>query len=129
MQNIEPNLVPLLWFALFASVASLSFYVLAGAFPIETRPDLKARPLALILVGVNLLLLAVTVGFSLVYGFGHLRWTSIVIVSGLACLFAPALFNIWPSRWRDGVEGLGIVFAALGAALATLQAIGSVFQI
>lgn len=117
MDAIEPNVTGMLWFALFAGVASLSFYVLTGAFPLESRPDLSSKPWVLALVTIDVLMLLATLACAMAYGFGQLRWTSVVIVSGLAILFAPALFNLWPSRLRDGPAGLGIIGTALGAVL------------
>ncbi len=96
MSMIEPNVAALAWFALFAGVASVGFYVLTGMFPLETRPDLKGRPLGLLLLAANVVLLLVLVGGGLAYGAANLRWTSLVIVGGLAVLFAPGLFNVWP---------------------------------
>ncbi|CAO4137262.1 hypothetical protein [Methylorubrum extorquens] len=129
MDMIEPNVVALAWFALFAGVASVGFYVLTGMFPLETRPDLKGRPLGLLLLATNVLLLLALVGGGLAYGAANLRWTSLVIVGGLAVLFAPGLFNVWPQRWRDGLAGLAIVLAGLGGSLGLLQQVGSVFAL
>lgn len=129
MDMIEPNVAGLLWFALFAGVASTGFYVLTGMFPLETRPDLKQRPLGMLLIGANLLLMLALVGGLAAYGVANLRWTTLVIVSGLALLFAPGLFNVWPQRWRDGLAGLAIVFTGFGASLALLQHVGAVFSL
>ncbi len=117
MSMIEPNVAALAWFALFAGVASVGFYVLTGMFPLETRPDLKGRPLGLLLLAANVVLLLALVGGGLAYGAATLRWTSLVIVGGLAVLFAPGLFNVWPQPWRDGMAGLAIMLAGLGGAL------------
>lgn len=129
MSMIEPNVTALAWFALFAGVASVGFYVLTGMFPLETRPDLKGRPLDLLLLATNVVLLLALVGGGLAYGAVNLRWTSLIIVGGLAVLFAPGLFNVWPQRWRDGLAGLAIVLAGLGGALGLLQRVGSVFTL
>ncbi|KAB1073580.1 hypothetical protein [Methylobacterium planeticum] len=129
MTMIEPNVAALLWFALFASVASVAFYVLTGMFPLETRPDLRRRPLGLVLIAANVLLLLALVGGSLAYGAANLRWTSLVIVGGFAVLFAPGLFNVWPQRWRDGLAGLAIVLGGLGVSLSLLQHVGTVFSL
>ena len=129
MDMIEPNLAALLWFALFSVVASIGFYVLTGVFPLETRPDLRRHPLGLALIAVNVLLLLALAGGSVVYGAANLRWTSLVIVAGLAVLFAPGLFNVWPQRWRDGTVGLVIVLTGFGVALGLLQHVGAVFRL
>jgi len=129
MSMIEPNVAALAWFALFAGVASVGFYVLTGMFPLETRPDLKGRPLGLLLLTVNVVLLLALVCGGLAYGVANLRWTSLIIVGGLAILFAPGLFNVWPQRWRDGLAGLAIVLAGLGSALGLLLQLGSVLTL
>ncbi|PZQ13737.1 MAG: hypothetical protein DI565_14490 [Ancylobacter novellus] len=127
MAAIEPNVVALAWFALFASVASLGFYMVAGLLPLETRPDLTARPSRLVLAGATALAFVVLVVGAALYGVEHLRWTSVVIVTGLALLFAPALFNLWPSESRDGPAGLALTLAVLVAAVGALQAVGGVY--
>jgi hypothetical protein len=129
MSMIEPNIFALAWFALFAGVASVGFYVLTGMFPLETRPDLRTRPLGLLMLAANVVLLLALVGGGLAYGAANLRWTSLVIVGGLAVLFAPGLFNVWPQRWRDGLAGLAIVLAGLGGSVSLLQQVGSVFTL
>lgn len=129
METIEPNVAALAWFALFASVASLGFYVVAGLLPLETRPDLAGRPARLALAAATALAFAaLTVGAAL-YGLAELRWTSLVIVTGLAALFAPGLFNLWPSRWRDGPAGLALTLAGTLAAIGALQAVGGVYAV
>lgn len=127
MEMIEPNVAALAWFALFFGIASLGFYVVAGVFPLETRPDLTERPGGLILAGATALAFAALSVGSVLYGFEHLRWTSMVIVGGFALLFAPGLFNVWPSKWRDGKAGLAMVLAATVLAIGALQAVGGVF--
>ena len=128
MYLIEPHVGALIWFGAFWSVASVGFYVLTGAFPLETRPDLRSRPFGLVLVGGNLLLLLVLVGGSLAYGAANLRWTSLVIVAGLGVLFAPGLFNMWPQRWRDGLAGLCIVLCGFCIALVALALVTAFYN-
>lgn len=127
METIEPNVAALAWFALFAATAGLSFYVTAGAFPLSTRDDLKGHPAGAPLAIINALALAALSVGALVYGVEHLRWTSVVIVAGLAALFAPGAFHLWPQRWRDGAAGLAIMLVLTVAAIAALQAVGGVF--
>lgn len=128
MEMIEPNVYALLWFCLFAGMTSLGFYVLTGAFPLETRPDLTARPTGLVLLGLALILLLVAGIGGVLYALDNLRWTSLVIVIGLAFLFAPGVFNIWPARWRDGTVGLAIVCAGLALTVLAQQTVGGVFS-
>ena len=129
MTMIEPNVAALLWFAIFALVASAGFCVLAGVFPLATRPDLRRTPIGVALIAVDVLLLLALAGGSIAYGVAHLRWTSLVIVAGLALLFAPALFNVWPHRLRDGMAGLAILVVVFGGSLGLLQHVGTVFRL
>lgn len=129
MEMIEPNVAALAWFALFFGIASLGFYVVAGVFPLETRPDLTDRPIGLVLAGGAALAFAALGAGSVLYGLEHLRWTSMVIVGGFALLFAPGLFNVWPSKWRDGKAGLATVLAVTVLAIGGLQAVGGVYAV
>lgn len=127
MDMIEPNGVALAWFAMFFSVAALGFYVVAGLFPLKTRPDLTGSALGLLLaIGTTLAFVALAIG-AVLYGLENLRWTSVVIVSGLAILFAPGVFNVWPTKWRDGRVGLAGTLAVTLAAIACLQAVGGAY--
>ena len=128
MGMIEPNVVALLWFAIFALVTSVGSYVLAGVFPLATRPDLRRIPLGVALIAVDVPLLLTLASGSIAYGVAHLRWTSLVIVAGLALLFAPALFNVWPHRLRDRTAGLMILLVVFSASLGVLQQVGAVFH-
>ena len=129
MNAIEPHIGALVWFAIFWAVASVGFYVLAGAFPLDTRPELKARPLGLALIGADVTLLLALAGGSLVFGIANLRWTSLVIIVGLGVLFAPGVFNVWPGRWRDGMAGLTIVLCGFVVALIALGLRGTFFNL
>jgi hypothetical protein len=129
MRMIEPNVPALLWFAIFALVASAGFCVLAGVFPLATRPDLRRIPLGVPLIVVDVLLLLALAGGSIAYGVAHLRWTSLVIVAGLALLFAPTLFNVWPHRLRDRMAGLVILLLVFSASLGLLQQVGTVLRL
>ena len=129
MGMIEPNMVALLWFAIFAFVSSAGFYVLAGGFPLAARPDLRRIPLGAALVAVDVLLLLALAGGTIAYGVAHLRWTSLVIVAGLAMLFAPALFSVWPQCLRDGTVGQVILLVVFSASLGLLQQVGTVFRL
>jgi cytochrome bd-type quinol oxidase subunit 2 len=127
VDSIEPNLAALLPFALCCAVACVAFLVLAGAFPLASRPDLAGSPAGRALAVGNALLLAALVASTAWFGFSHLRWTSLVIAGGSVFLFAPGLFQLWPERWRDGRAGLALLFCMLGASIAALQVIGGVF--
>ena len=73
MASIEPNLVPLLWFALCCTVACVAFLVLAGAFPLASRPDLAGSTGGAALAVGDALLLAVLVAGTAWFGWSHLR--------------------------------------------------------
>jgi hypothetical protein len=129
MAAIEPNLVALLWFALCSTVACVALLVLAGAFPLASRPDLAGSPAGTALALGNAALLAVLIVGTAWFGLSHLRWTSLVIAGGSVFLFAPGLFQLWPERWRDGRVGLALLFCALGASIAALQLAGGVLPL
>jgi hypothetical protein len=120
MDSIEPNWISLLWFAAFAIVGTVAFLTVAGMFPLSSRP-LSARSNAamLLVAGNGLLLSALLVGTAL-YGYAELRWSSMIVVTGLVVLFAPGLFEIWPPSLRDGWQGLFVLVGAQSLALATL---------
>ncbi|MEV8468848.1 hypothetical protein AB0T83_19005 [Fluviibacterium sp. DFM31] len=122
MANIEPNITAALIFALFACVASLAAIALTGVFPLSTRPDLK-KPLGFALIVANCVLLSAVLYLTVGFGLTQLRWTSVVIIAGFVLLFTPGLFNVWPSRWRDGTLGLTVVAAGLGGSTWALAGI------
>lgn len=120
MAAIEPNWGALLWFALFWGAACLAFLTLAGMFPLGSRPDEVRTVPGSLLIGWNALLLVALVIATVLFGYAHLRWTSLVVVGGLVVLFAPGLFEAWPSSWRDGLSGLVLVTLVQAAALGLL---------
>jgi hypothetical protein len=120
MQAIEPNWVSLLWFATFATIGAVALLVVAGMFPLRSRPE-AARSSAptMLVVGNGVLLFALLVGTG-IYGVTELRWSTLVVVTGLVVLFAPGLFEIWPSPLRDGRKGLVVLVGVQILALAAL---------
>jgi len=123
MGAIEPNWIALLWFALFATVCAIAFLVVSGMFPLASRPDrVKSGAATALVVGNGLLLTALLAGTAL-YGYAELRWTTLVVVTGLVVLFAPGLFEVWPSSMRDGPAGLVVLVAIQTCALAALAII------
>ena len=120
MGAIEPNWIALLWFALFATVSAIAFLVVSGMFPLASRPQQAKTGAATVLAAGNgLLLIALLAGTGL-YGYAELRWTSLIVVTGLVVLFAPGLFEAWPSAMRDGATGLGMLIGIQLCALAAL---------
>ena len=73
----------------------------------------------IVLLGMIVLLAALLTGTGL-YGYAELRWSTLVVVSGLVVLFAPGLFEVWPSSWRDGSTGLVVLVGVQMLALAAL---------
>src|SRR3954464_10710970 len=120
MGAIEPNWIALLWFALFATVCAIAFLVVSGMFPFASRPErVKSGAATALVVGNGLLLMALLAGTGL-YGYAELRWTTLIVVTGLVVLFAPGLFEVWPSSMRDGPTGLVVLIGIQILALATL---------
>jgi len=101
----------------------VAFLIVAGMFPLGSRPDqAKSGAATFLVVGNGLLLSALLVGTGL-YGYAELRWSSLIVVTGLVVLFAPGLFEVWPSSFRDGRTGLVVLIGVQILALATLAKI------
>jgi hypothetical protein len=123
MDTIEPHWVSLLWFAALATVCAVSFLVVAGMFPLHARPETVKSGAATLLVAGNALLLAALVIGTGFFGYSELRSSTLIVVAGLVVLFAPGLFEIWPSPFRDGSTGLVVLIGIQLLALATLAKI------
>lgn len=120
MDAIEPHWISLLWFAAFATTGTVAFLVVAGMFPLRSRPEsARSNAATVLVVGNGLLLAALLVGTGL-FGYAELRWSSLIVVTGLVVLFAPGLFEAWPSALRDGRNGLVVLVGIQISALATL---------
>ena len=120
MEAIEPNWVSLLWFAGFATVGAVGFLVVAGMFPLRSRPDtMRSNAATLLVVGNAILLAALWMGTGF-FGYAELRWSTLIVVTGLVVLFAPGLFEAWPSSLRDGRTGLVVLVSVQLLALAAL---------
>lgn len=120
MEAVEPNWVSLIWFAAFATICMIALLVVAGMFPFRSRPDAaRSGTATLLVVGNGALLAALLVGTTL-YGYAELKWSSLIVVTGLVVLFAPGLFEAWPSSLRDGRTGLVLLTGVQILALATL---------
>ena len=120
MQAIEPNWVSLLWFAAFAAIGTVAFLVVAGMFPLSARAEAaRSNAATALVVGNGLLLSALVIGTGL-YGYAELKWSSLIVVTGLVVLFAPGLFEVWQPSWRDGRKGLAVLVGVKILALAVL---------
>jgi len=120
MEAIEPNWVSSLWFAAFATICTVAFLVVAGMFPLRSRPDsARSGGVTLLVVGNATLLAALVLGTAL-YGYIELRWSTLIVVAGLAVLFTPGLFEAFPSSLRDGRTGLIVLVGVQILALAAL---------
>ena len=119
MDAIEPHWVALLWFAGFATVGTVALLMVSGMFPLHARPDAARSIAATALVAGNPVLLVALLAGTGVYGYVELRWSTLIIVTGLVVLFAPGLFEAWPAQLRDGPAGLvtlvGVQLLALAA--------------
>jgi hypothetical protein len=123
MSAIEPNWVSLLWFAGCATICMLAFLVVAGMFPLGSRPEAaRSRGMTPLIAG-NAVLLASLLIATGCYGYVELRWSSLIVVTGLIVLFAPGLFQAWPPSQRDGRTGLVALIGIQALALATLAKI------
>jgi hypothetical protein len=123
MQAIEPNWISLLWFAAFATIGTVGFLVIAGMFPLGSRPE-EARSATALVVGNGVLLIALLLGTAF-YGYAELRWSTLTVVTGLIVLFAPGLFEALPSPTRDGRTGLLVLVSVQILALAALAKVGA----
>jgi hypothetical protein len=120
MQAIEPNWISLLWFAAFATIGTVALLIVAGMFPLHARlGSMSPRTSTLLVFGNAVLLAALLTGTGL-YGYAELRWSSMIVVAGLVVLFAPGLFEAWPSSSRDGSTGLVVLVGVQILALAAL---------
>src|SRR3954453_2461524 len=120
MDAIEPHWVSLLWFASFATVGTVAFLMVSGMFPLRSRPDAARSHAATVLVFGNAVLLVALLAGTGWYGYAELKWSSLIVVTGLVVLFAPGLFEVWPSSSRDGRTGLVVMIGVQILALATL---------
>ena len=126
MSAIEPNWISMLWFAGFATVCTLAFLAISGMFPLRLRPEAARSGAAAALVVGNAMLLAALLLGTGYYGYAELRWSSLIVVGGLVVLFAPGLFDVWPSSWRDGSAGLAVLVGVQMLALAALARVAGV---
>ena len=123
MQAIEPNWISLLWFAIFATIGTIALLIVAGMFPLRSRPGSVGSGTSTLLVLANVILLAILLTGTGLYGYVELRWSTLIVVAGLVVLFAPGLFEAWPSSWRDGSTGLVVLVGVQVLALAALARI------
>ena len=123
MDAIEPHWVSLLWFAGFATVGTVAFLMVSGMFPLRSRPDAARSKAATMLVFGNAVLLAALLAGTGWYGYAELKWSTLIVVTGLVVLFAPGLFEVWPAQLRDGSAGL---VALVGVQILTLAALATV---
>lgn len=127
MDAIEPNWIPSLWFAAFATICTVAFLIVSGMFPLGSHPNSEKSSTAILLtVGNAILLAALLLGTGL-YGYTELRWSTLIVVTGLVVLFAPGLFEAWPSSLRDGRTGLMLLVGVQILAIATLAKVAGPF--
>jgi hypothetical protein len=80
---------------------------------------MRSNAATLLVVGNAILLAALWVGTGL-FGYAELRWSTLVVATGLVVLFAPGLFEVWPASFRDGRTGLVVLVSVQLLALAAL---------
>ena len=124
MDAIEPHWISLLWLTAFATTCAVAFLVVAGMFPLRSRPDSAKSGAATLLVVGNAVLLIVLLTGTGWYGYTELRWSTLIVVGGLVVLFAPGLFEAWPLPLRDGSAGLIVLVGIQALALAALAKVG-----
>jgi len=124
MDAIEPHWISLLWFTAFATTCAVAFLVVAGMFPLHSRPDSAKSGAATLLVVGNAVLFIVLLTGTGWYGYAELRWSTLIVVGGLVVLFAPGLFEAWPLPLRDGSTGLIVLVGIQMLALAALAKVG-----
>jgi len=124
MSAIEPNWLSLIWFAVLASVGGVALLVVAGMFPLGSRPDApKSVVTTLLILGNVVLLIALLVGTGL-YGYSQLRGSTLIVISGLIFLFAPALLEEWRWPLRNAKAEMLVLVGVQVLALATLAKVG-----
>ena len=127
MDAIEPNWIASLWFAAFATICTVAFLIVSGMFPLGSRPNSeKSGTATLLTIGNAILLAALLLGTGL-YGYAELRWSTLIVVTGLVVLFAPGLFEAWPSSSRDGRTGLTLLVGVQILAIAVLAKVAGPF--
>jgi hypothetical protein len=125
MNAIEPHWVSLLWFAACSTVCMLALLTVAGMFPWRSRPEqARSAGMTLLIAGNAVLLAALLMGTGF-YGYSELRLSTLIVVSGLIVLFAPGLFQAWPSSLRDGQGGLIALIGIQAVALAALAKVAA----
>jgi hypothetical protein len=124
MDAIEPNWIASLWFAAFATICTVAFLIVSGMFPLGPRPNSEKS--TLLTIGNAILLAALLLGTGL-YGYAELRWSTLIVVTGLVVLFAPGLFEAWPSSSRDGRTGLMLLVGVQLLAIAALAKVAGPF--
>jgi hypothetical protein len=94
--------------------------MVSGMFPLRSRPDAARSHAATVLVFGNAVLLVALLAGTGWYGYVELKWSSLIVVTGLVVLFAPGLFEVWPAPLRDGPGGLVALVGIQTLALAAL---------
>src|SRR3569623_525718 len=100
MRAIAPNWLSMRWFIFFATSCGITLQSGSGMFPLGRNSQGRSSGLtALLVLGNGALLAALVIGTGF-YGYNELRWSTLVVVTGLIVLFAPGLFEEW--RWSIG---------------------------
>ena len=120
MSAVEPNWIALIIFLACWGVVCSGWIYVSGSFPLSAAPTEIRRGIGLsLLVATTGSLVVLTVA-ALVYGIGQLRWTSLVVGSGVVFLFAPFVVQDLPRRLKDSRAGLALVLVLSCLAIASL---------
>src|ERR1700681_2396144 len=124
MDAIGPHAISHEYLTACSYFCAVAFLIVAGMFPFRSRPEkLKSGVATLLVVSIVVLLVVLLTGTGL-YGYAELRRSTLIVVAGLVVLFAPGLFEAWPSSLRDGSAGLTALAGIQMLALAALAKLG-----
>ena len=110
MSAIEPNWPSLLIFlpAWLLGCAGLIF--LSGSLPLSAAPGSVRVGFGPALVWLNLAVIVVLCVLTLGYAMQQLRWTTLIIGSGVVVLFAPFAVQDLPGSLKDTQLGHAVLF-------------------
>ncbi|SDJ80055.1 hypothetical protein SAMN05216338_106629 [Bradyrhizobium sp. Rc2d] len=112
MHALEQNIPALLTFLTVWVVCCSSFFVISGYLPLSSRPAALAGSAGALFTLMNVGFLLFLCIQALAFGLGELRWSTVVIVSGLVFLFTPPVTKIWPKKRLSSHLALAALLAA-----------------
>ena len=124
MSAIEPNWPSLIVFAIAWLTICVGFFFVSGSLPVRAAPPAVQTGAGPALVWFNLAVLALLFTVAVVFAISELRWTSLVVASGLIFLFAPFIVQDLPRQLKDTQLGLVLMACLSVLALLVLYAAG-----